>query len=128
MVLSCFAVGFGMFGLLAGYVLPWLGAITLAPATFGGCASVTGMRMWFRWFIRHSAVTTNANVRELPGQLAEVNVPIAAGSVGEVTYVVKSKRLQSSAKCPSGVELKKGTKVVIVQTQDHLVYVEPCDL
>jgi membrane protein implicated in regulation of membrane protease activity len=128
MVFSCFAAGFGLFGLLAAYTVPWLGALTLAPATVGGCASVTAMRMWFRWFIKHSAVTTNATVADLPGQMAEVNIPITAKNVGEVTYVINSKRLCASAKCRSGVELKKGAKVVIVQAQDHLLYVEPCDI
>jgi membrane protein implicated in regulation of membrane protease activity len=128
MVLSSFAFGFGFFGLLAAYAAPWLGNLTLVPAALGGCATTTCMRMWFRWFMKHSMVTTNALVGDLPGQLAEVNIPIAGGNVGEITYVVNSKRLCSSAKCRSGVDLKKGAKVVIIQAEDHLLYVEPCDL
>jgi membrane protein implicated in regulation of membrane protease activity len=128
MVLSTFLAGFGLIGLLVAIMAPWLGNFTLVPAFMAGCTTTALMRMWFRWVIKNAGVTSNAVVSELPGQLAEVSVGIAPGHVGEVTYVVQSKRLTSAAKCHSGKEIRKGTKVVIVQTNDHVLDVEPCEL
>lgn len=128
MVVSSFFVGFGMIGLFCAYVMPLFGFLTLLPAVIGGIASTTLMRAMLRYLIKEGAVTTNARVSELPGQLAEVVVGITPSGVGEVSYVVHSKRLTSAAKSATGEEMKKGTKVLIVQTQDHLVLVEPCDL
>jgi len=128
MLLAFFAVGFGAIGLMVASCAPWLGELTVLPAVGGGFASAAALKLGFRWFIRVSAVSTNAEMKQLPGSLAEVEVGIPAGRTGSVSYVVNSKRFSSSAQCRSQIEIKKGCKVVIVENKDHMVYVEPCEL
>jgi membrane protein implicated in regulation of membrane protease activity len=127
LAIACFLAGFGLAGLIAAYSAPWLGSLTLVPATAGGYGFAAAMKAYFRWIIKTSFVSTHATNIDLPGQLAEVNIPIPAGRVGEVTYVVKAKRLSSSAKSEGGCDLKKGTRVMITRVDNHMLYVEPCE-
>ena len=127
LAMACFLAGFGLIGLMSAYSAPWLGCFTLIPATAAGFAFTASMKAWFRWFIKHSFVSTHANDCDLPGQLAEVNIPIRAGRIGEVTYVIKAKRLCASAKSDDGSDLKKGTRVLITRVEDHVLFVEPCE-
>ncbi|MGH9549934.1 MAG: hypothetical protein ACRD3W_11195, partial [Terriglobales bacterium] len=128
MSLSVFFASFGLMGLSCGFAAPALGALSLVPSVATGLVSSAAFKRFMRWYARASFVTSSADTKKLVGQIAEVNIPIPDHRTGEVTFIVHSKRLNSAAKACDGKELKKGTKVVIVEVQDHLVLVTPTDL
>ena len=60
------------------------------------------------------------------GHVAEVSASIGQGGTGEVTYVIGTTRFNAAAKSASSSEtIKRGSKVLIVEREGHLVYVEP---
>ncbi len=124
--ISIWLTFFGLSGFISMFYVPWLGAITLIPAFFIGMFASNMFKGMIRLMVRRMAVSTNAKVHELVGHQAEVNIPITAGGVGEVTYVVGSKLYQSAAKpATPGQEFPRGSKVMIAHSEANLVLVEP---
>lgn len=124
--ISIWLTFFGLSGFISMFYVPWLGAITLIPAFLIGMAASNTFKSMIRLMVRRMAVSTNAKVHELVGHQAEVNIPITEGAVGEVTYVVGSKRYQSAAKpAKPGQEFPRGAKVMIAHSEPNLVLVEP---
>jgi hypothetical protein len=120
---------FGVFGLLFERLMPWLGLFTVVPATLISMAISNVFKYAVRWLIVHGNVSTEAKIEETVGQVGEIITPIQAGRPGEVTYVIGSKRYHSTAK-PSkeGIEFKRGSKVLITEIKDHVVYVDEYNL
>jgi hypothetical protein len=62
------------------------------------------------------------------GSIGEITVPIPQGKTGEVMFVLGEGRKNYSAKCLNAdKDIKRGTKVVIIDLEDSLALVEPCD-
>jgi hypothetical protein len=120
---------FGVFGLLFERLMPWLGIFTLIPATLISMGISNVFKYAVRWLIVHGNVSTEAKVEDTIGQVGEIITPIHSGRAGEVTYVIGSKRYHSAAK-PSkeGIEFKRGSKVLITEIKDHVVYVDEYNL
>lgn len=117
---------FGLTGLALGFITPWLGVLTIVPAIIAGLMVSALFKLLLRWMIRNMEVSTAAKINELVGQTAKVNIPIGGGRLGEVTYVVGSKRYNSAAQpAKSGMSFQRGAKVMIVEVKDHVVSVEP---
>lgn len=124
--ISIWLTFFGLTGFVLMFSVPWLGAITLIPAFFVGMLASNTFKGMIRLMVRRMAVSTNAKVTEMVGHQAEVNTPITEGRVGEVTYVIGSKRYQSAAKpAKPGMEFPRGSKVMITHSEANLVLVEP---
>lgn len=120
---------FGVFGLLFERLMPWLGIFTLIPATLISMGISNVFKYAVRWLIVHGNVSTEAKIEDTIGQVGEIITPIHSGRAGEVTYVIGSKRYHSAAK-PSkeGIEFKRGSKVLITEIKDHVVYVDEYNL
>ncbi len=124
--ISIWLTFFGLTGFVLMFSVPWLGAITLIPAFFVGTVASNTFKRMIRLMVRKMAVSTNAKVTDMVGHQAEVNTPITEGRVGEVTYVMGSKRYQSAAKpAKPGMEFPRGSKVMITHSEANLVLVEP---
>ncbi len=120
---------FGAFGLLFDRLMPWLGIFTAVPAALISMAISNVFKYAVRWLIVHGNVSTECKVEETVGQVGEIITPIQAGRAGEVTYVVGSKRYHSTAKpAKEGIEFKRGSKVLITEIKDHVVYVDEYNL
>jgi hypothetical protein len=120
---------FGVFGLLFERLMPWLGIFTLVPATLISMAISNVFKYAVRWLIVHGNVSTEAKVEETIGQVGEIITPIQGGRAGEVTYVIGSKRYHSMAKpAKEGIEFKRGSKVLITEIKEHVVFVDECSL
>jgi membrane protein implicated in regulation of membrane protease activity len=126
MGLAIFLAFFGLTGLFVLHTFPVVGYLSLIPAiVFSYCVSFT-FKLFVRWLMKVTEVSSESKVGDLVGQVAEVNIPFNDGATGEITYVVGSKRYNSPAKpFKPGVTFTRGSKVMIVDIKDHLVLVEP---
>jgi len=126
MTLACFLAFFGITGLILLSVLPALGIWSALPAAFvAGCITRVILNV-MSYVVAKMFVTTVAREDELIGQLAEVSVGIEPGGMGQVTYVVGYKRLICPARAAQkNVALKRGTRVIVTDIRDRVVYVEP---
>jgi hypothetical protein len=119
------AIFLAFFG-LTGMAIFKLGALSLVPAIAVGLIMRNVVMMLLRWFIRQSHVSTTSRVEECIGHAAEVCVSIQPGRTGEITYVLGSKRYNMPAKMSAAEgEYKRGSKVLISDVRDGVVFVAP---
>lgn len=119
------AIFLAFFG-ITGMAVYKLQALSLVPAILVGLIMRNATMMMLRWFVRQSHVSTTSRVEEAIGHLAEVCVSIQPGRTGEVTYVLGSKRYNMPAKSnEKESEYKRGSKVMIADVRDGVVFVDP---
>ncbi|HEY9756921.1 MAG TPA: hypothetical protein V6C97_17275 [Oculatellaceae cyanobacterium] len=124
--IATFLTFFGMVGVIVsiGFKLPEI--ISLPIAVVAGWLAVQVVVHTIAWLFETMGSSSEARMEDLVGRMAEVTVPISAGKVGEITYIIKSKRYASPAKAIDPTQpLTKRTKVMISELQDHLMLVEP---
>jgi membrane protein implicated in regulation of membrane protease activity len=128
MTVSVYLCFFGLTGLLLAWNAPWLGYFTLIPSLAVSIAVSAAFKAMTQWMVKNMFSSTHQKESDLLGQMAEVNVPIHDGRTGEVTYVLNAKRMTASAKpAKPGIDFKKGSKVLIVGSKEHIVLIEPYD-
>jgi membrane protein implicated in regulation of membrane protease activity len=126
MVLSVFMTYFGLTGLFLHFSAPSLGITSLVPAIFVGFIATRILSFVVQWMALNMEVSSAAVVEDLVGTIADVIVPISAGRLGQICYVIQSKRYTAPAKAfGSETEIGKGDKVMIAEIRDHVMYVEP---
>ena len=124
--ISVFTGFVGLTGLVLMKCLPFLGLITLIPAALVGMVAVIAMRNVFAYLTAKLNVSNTLKSTDAIGHVAEVSASIGEGGTGEVTYVIGTTRFNAAAKSASACEtIKRGSKVLIVEREGHLVYVEP---
>ena len=128
MTVCIYLAFFGLTGLVLCFNAPWLGYFTLIPSILVSIGVSAAFKAMTQWMIKNMFTSTHQKESDLLGQMAEVNVPIHDGRVGEVTYVLNAKRMTATAKpAKPGVDFKKGSKVLIVGSKEHVVFIEPYD-
>lgn len=126
MTLATFLAFFGISGLLCAHLFPVLGALTLLPAILTSMLITSQVLRLLRLMVHKMDVSSVVQAQEIIGRRGEILTPISSGRVGEVTYVIGSKRLNAPAKSAQpGYEFKLGDKVMISDFRDSIVYVEP---
>jgi len=125
MGIAIYLAFFGLAGLILLSMAPWLTWFTLIVANFVSLAIANSFKKSVRWMSRHLDVSSDLKMRDLVGQIAEVNIPFDDRSTGEVTYVVHSKLYNSPAKPFKTGTFKRGSKVMIVEVQNSALLVEP---
>lgn len=126
MSIAIFLAFFGLTGYLTGYLMPWLGYITLIPAFIAGFVMINIFKSCIRALMKYGTSSSHVRSGELIGQVGEVLIPIAENRPGEITYVIQSKIYSSVARASKpGEKINKGTKVMIVETDGPTVFVEP---
>lgn len=119
------AIFLAFFG-ITGMAIFKLGALSLVPAIAVGLLMRNVTMFLLRWFVRQSHVSTTSRVEECIGHAAEVCVSIQPGRTGEITYVLGSKRYNMPAKSNAAQsEYKRGSKVLISDVRDGVVFVDP---
>lgn len=127
MTISLYLAAFGVTGVVLTYAAPWLGVITLAIAVVVSLVTGAIYKSMIRWMMRNMHTSSHSKESDIIGQLAQVNTPIQGDRLGEVTFVVQSKRINATAKpAQPGLEFKKGSQVLIVGKSGPVVLVEPC--
>lgn len=120
---ATFVTGFGGGGVIAHYWLQWplLGSLALA---IGSGVLVAGAAYAILDFIfRETQAGSEFAVGETVGRQAEVIVSIPEGGVGEVAYIMRGQREQSSARAIDGALIPKGSSVVIERVSGPTAYV-----
>jgi len=121
-ILSLFAVAFEAIGAISTHKgAPALLSIILALAGGGGLAYLGLLLM--RLFWRQQASSTVGS-DEFLAQYAEVHTAIPANGYGEVSVVVREQRFYLPARSKGGVEIPRGTRVLIYQHEGTKVVVE----
>ncbi|MBK9621242.1 MAG: NfeD family protein [Candidatus Obscuribacter sp.] len=124
--ISVFIGFFGLTGLIEMAFLPGMAYLSFIPAIVVGFVAVQVMRNVFAYVTAKLNVSNTIKGNDAIGHIAEVSAPIQVGQTGEVTYVIGTTRFNSAAKCQEGAAaIKKGSKVVIIEKEGHLVYVQP---
>ncbi len=75
------------------------------------------------FIFRETQAGSEFAVGETVGREAEVIVSIPAGGVGEVAYIMRGQREQSSARAIDGAAIPKGSPVVIERVSGPTAYV-----
>jgi membrane protein implicated in regulation of membrane protease activity len=125
MSISIFLAFFGLCGYAVGYLFPAIGYFTLIPAVLAGFAMINIFKSMIAAMMRYGTSSTHMRSDDLIGHVAEVLIPIAENRPGEVTYVIQSKIYSSAARSKPGTAINKGTKVMIVERDGPIVFVEP---
>jgi len=114
------------YGGLSGRIFfPIIGIFSLVPAFIGGIVAVNLFKVMIKSLIKYGTSSTHVRQGEIVGHTAEVLIPISETRPGEVTYIINSKLYNAAARSTKGEPIKKGTKVIIVETDGPTVFVEP---
>jgi membrane protein implicated in regulation of membrane protease activity len=126
MSLSLFAGFFGSVGFITWHYMPWLGYVTLIPAIVCGAMATEFLKRAMSTLVTKLNSSSLTKKAEAIGRIAEVNTPISDGRLGEVSYVIGTTRFNSSAKSANPEDsFVRGSKVMIIETEGPVVYVEP---
>jgi membrane protein implicated in regulation of membrane protease activity len=124
--MSVFTGFFGSAGYIAWHYFPWLSFFTLIPAVISGLIAVNFVKRVTGIIVSKLAASSLTRKKEAIGRIAQVNTPIVDGRLGEVSYVIGTSRFNASAKAAhAGQEFARGSKVMIVDTEGPVVFVEP---
>jgi membrane protein implicated in regulation of membrane protease activity len=125
MRLSTFTGFFGAGGFLAWHYAPWLGYMTLIPAGVSGVIATEVMKRAMSLLVSKLSSSSLIKQEDSIGRIAQVSTPISDGRLGEVSYVIGTSRFNASAKAAHpGETFIRGSKVMIVETEGPVVYVE----
>lgn len=121
---------FSLFGFLGGFGAGGLALRALWPdaataLVLGGglaIALVLAGILWrfFNWLLGQIESDSMPRERELLGRLAAATMPIPAGAVGEVEYVIRGKRMTAPARNTTGAPLERGAKVRLAARDDTI--------
>jgi len=125
MSMSLFTGFFGSVGFITWHYAPWLGYITLVPAITVALVATEVLKRTMANIVSKLSSSSLTKKTEAIGRIAQVNTPITEDRMGEVTYVIGTTRFNSSAKAAkAGEAFQRGSKVMIVETDGPVVYVE----
>jgi membrane protein implicated in regulation of membrane protease activity len=123
--LSVFLAFFGITGLFIYFFMPSLGFWTMPPAVIISFVITRQVLFALSWMVAKMQVSSEAKMEDIIGQIATVCLSIEPGHTGEVTYVVGANLYNSPAKAADNKsQYKKGSKVIICELRDNIVYVE----
>ena len=124
--MSLFTGFFGSVGFITWHYAPWLGYLTLLPAIAVSVIATETLKRTMSNVVSRLHTSSLTRKEEAIGRIAEVNTPIADGRLGEVSYTIGKSRFNMSAKSANPAEtFARGSKVLIVETDGHVLVVEP---
>ena len=123
--ISSFVTAFGGFGLIALGLLGTSPQMSLLWAGGGGLVLAIIAHFAFGYFLIAPQGSSDVRHSDIVGAVGQVTTPIPAGSIGEVSFVAQGGRVGYPAKSASGVEIARGTTVVIEQFVSGVVIVRP---
>jgi membrane protein implicated in regulation of membrane protease activity len=124
---ATFITGFGGGGVIAHYWLGWplLGSLGLAIGS--GIVVAAAAYAILEFIFKETQAGSEFAVGETVGREAEVIVSIPAGGVGEVAYIMRGQREQSSARAVDAAAIPKGSPVVITRVSGPTAWVRRKD-
>jgi hypothetical protein len=122
---ASFVTAFGGFGLIAMGLLNTSPQWSLAWASGGGLVMAIIAHFAFGYFLIAPQGSSDVRRSDILGAVGEVTTPIPAGSLGEVAFVAQGGRVTYPAKSASGVDIARGTTIVIEKVVSGVVVVRP---
>lgn len=118
---------FGGCGLLFTRWLSFSPELTLLLSAVGGV--IIAILSYFFWVkpMEHAETTTGFSVGELQGKLGEVLTTIPQDGLGEVLITMVNGRSNHMAASFSREPIREGSRVVVVEVRDHVLYVDRFD-
>ena len=123
--IASFITAFGAFGLISMGLFQASSRISLIWAIAGGLIIAAIAHFAFGYFLIAPQGSSEVRLNDLIGCTAEVITPIPADSVGEVAFVAQGGRLTYTAKSLGGVNIARGTTVVIEKIIGGVAVVRP---
>ena len=120
---ATFITGFGGGGVIAHYWAGWSLLGSLAVAIGSGVVVAAAAYAILDFIFKETQAGSEFAVGETVGREAEVIVSIPAGGVGEVAYIMRGQREQSSARAVDAGGIPKGSAVVIERVSGPTAYV-----
>ncbi|MEZ4535526.1 MAG: hypothetical protein R3D26_11085 [Cyanobacteriota/Melainabacteria group bacterium] len=124
--LSLYFTGFGFGGHFALKFFPFIGVFSLIPALFLGWLFTKIFKMAIILMMRYFTSSSHLDNNNIVGHVGEVEASIKDGHTGLITYVIGNKLYNSAAQTSDPtVSIERGSKVLIVDTNEHILIVEP---
>ncbi|MBI1269073.1 hypothetical protein GC174_01430 [bacterium] len=124
--LSLYFAGYGFGGHFALKLFPWIGIFSLIPALFLGWFFTKLFKMAIILMMRYFTSSSHLDNNNIVGHIGEVEASIKDGHTGLITYVIGNKLYNSAAQTSDPkVSIERGSKVLIVDTNEHILIVEP---
>ncbi len=123
--IASFVTAFGGFGLIALGLLNTSPQWSLVWAAGGGLVLAVIAHFAFGYFLIAPQGSSDVRLTDIVGAVGEVTTPIPATSVGEVAFVAQGGRVAYPAKSAAGVDIPRGTTVVIENIVSGVVVVRP---
>lgn len=121
--ITCFGFFFGLAGLITLKYLPFLGPLTLLPATISGVIGYNIMTALMNSLADSLYASSNYHEETIIGHKAEISIPIEPGRVGEIIYLAGKVRSTASARGADPTKsFAKGSKVMIANRQEDGVF------
>lgn len=121
-----FVAWFGGVGYLASSGAGWTAAVSILVAIGGGLVGAAIVYQLFSRFIRPAGrIELDPRDFELQGKLARVTSTIRPGGTGEIVYEQSGARMVRPARSSSGLEIPRGTEVVVLRSEGAIGYVAP---
>ena len=120
---ATFVTGFGGGGVIGHYWLQWPLLGSLGIAIGSGVAVAAAAYGILDFIFRETQAGSEFAVGETVGREGEVIVSIPEGGVGEVAYIMRGQREQSSARAVDGALIPRGSAVVIERVSGPTAYV-----
>jgi len=119
---------FGLSGLTLTKVMPGLSQGSLLPAGVLGLILSVQMQKLLGMLAGKLESSALLSMEDAIGVLGEISVSIPSGRTGEVVFVLGQGKRNYSAKSNDGeTAISRGAKVLIVDIEDNVVFVEPID-
>ncbi|NGQ95277.1 serine protease [Brevibacillus sp. SYP-B805] len=116
---------FGGCGILLSRLTAYAPGIVLLLSLMGG--AILAVLSYFFWIkpMEKTESSTGYSMQELTGRLGLVSTSIPASGLGEVLVTMVSGTTHHMASSLEQKPIPEGTKVVVVEVKDHVLYVVP---
>jgi membrane protein implicated in regulation of membrane protease activity len=125
--ISTFITTFGGIGIITRQAFGFSVPASLVAATGSGLLLSGLMFLFYTKFLIGSQGSSEVQVQQLVGQIAEVTVPISKKGVGKIALVAQRARVTYPARSSGRTAIERGTLVVIDQMMGAQALVSPKD-
>ena len=122
-IIATFITGFGAGGTLGHYVLELSRLAGIGVATLSGLVLAGAAFLVLELIFKHTQAGSEYREEELVGREAEVITAIPASGIGEIAYIVRGQREQTSARGADGGAIARGRLVIIEKTSGPTAWV-----
>jgi hypothetical protein len=123
--IAAFITSFGGVGIVTTQLFRVRPELSLLWATLGGVLAGGIVYLLYGRLLVAMQASSEVRQLELTGVVGEVIAPIAAGGVGEISYVAKGSRMGSPARSATGEAIPRGALVIIERMIGATALVRP---